>query len=155
MKRCQPPNMEKIGGLPFARMPRFDGWYLFLAACCLVGCRGETGPAKYTVSGTVTLDGKPLSNGDVTFYPVAGNLPAAAGKLEDGRYTFRTVAGEHRVVVRAVSDKPIITSPIDPPLYESIVPARYNDATTLTADVTPAGRNRFDFDLASDRPAAK
>ena len=147
--------MAKIRNPTFAGLPRVRGWHLLLAACCLVGCRGETGPAKYTVSGTVTLDGKPLSNGDVTFSPVAGNLPAAAGKLQDGRYTFRTVAGEHRVVIRAVSDKPIITSPIDPPLYESIVPARYNDATTLKADVTPAGRNRFDFDLASDKPATK
>ena len=147
--------MDRMGNLALARSPSVGGWHVFLAVCCIVGCRGETGPAKYTVSGTVTLDGKQLSNGDVSFYPVAGALPAAAGKLQNGRYTFRAVAGQHRVVIRAVSDKPIITSPIDPPRYESIVPARYNDATTLTADVTPAGRNRFDFDLASDRPAAK
>jgi len=107
------------------------------------------------VSGTVTLDGKPLSNGDVTFFPQGPTMPAAASKLQDGRYTFRAVAGEHRVVIRAVSDKPIVTSPIDPPVYESIVPARYNDATTLKAEVTPAGPNRFDFDLTSGKPAAK
>lgn len=149
--------MEKIESLAFAGSPRFGGWHLFFVgvACCLAGCQGETGPAKYEVSGTVTLDGKPLSNGDVTFYPAATNMPAAAGKLQDGRYTFRAVAGEHRVVIRAVSDKPIITSPIDPPVYESIVPARYNDATTLKAEVTPTGPNRFDFDLTSGKPAAK
>jgi len=128
---------------------------LVAAACCLAGCRGETGPGKHVVSGTVTLDGKPLSNGYVTVYPEAANLPANAGKLQDGRYTFRVVAGRHRVVIQAVSDKPIVTSPIDPPVYESIVPARYNEATTLTADVTPAGPNRFDFELTSDKPAAK
>jgi hypothetical protein len=110
---------------------------------------------KHVVSGTVTLDGKPLSKGDVIFYPEAANLPADAGKLQDGRYTFRVVAGRHRVVIQAVSDKPIVTSPIDPPVYESIVPARYNDATTLTADVTPAGPNQFDFELTSNKPAAK
>jgi len=147
--------MERIGHLAFARSPAVGGWHVFLAACCLAGCRGETGPAKYTVSGTVTLDGKQLSNGDVSFYPVAGNLPAAAGKLQDGRYTFRAVAGQHRVVIRAVSDKPIITSPIDPPRYESIVPARYNDATTLAAEVQTTGSNHFDFALESDPPGKK
>ena len=103
----------------------------------------------------MTLDGKPLSNGDVPFYPSATNMPAAAGKLHDGRHTFRAVAGEHRVVIRAVSDKPIIVSPIDPPVYESIVPARYNDASTLKTEVTPTGPNQFDFDLMSGKPAAK
>ena len=107
------------------------------------------------VTGTVKLDGKPLSNGDVIFYPEGPNLPADATKLHDGRYTLRVVAGRHRVVIQAVSDKPIITSPVDPPVYESIVPACYNDATTLRAEVTPAGTNRFDFDLTSDKPAAK
>lgn len=106
-------------------------------------------------SNVVTASGSQSFGGDVTFYPAAANLPAAAGKLKDGRYTFRTVAGEHRVVIRAVSDKPIITSPVDPPVYESIVPARYNDATTLTADVTPAGPNGFDFEFTSNKSAAK
>lgn len=150
--------MEKIESPVCPCLPTQRCWslaLLALAACCLAGCRGETGPAKHVVSGTVTLDGKPLSNGDVIFYPEGPNLPADAGKLQDGRYTFRAVAGEHRVVIRAVSDKPIITSPIDPPVYESIVPARYNDATTLKAEVTPAGPNRFDFDLTSGKPAAK
>jgi hypothetical protein len=40
-------------------------------------------------------------------------------------------------------------------VYESIVPARYNDATTLTADVTPAAPNRFDSELLSNKSAAK
>ena len=149
--------MEKAGNLAFARLPRFGGWHLFLVgvACCLAGCRGETGPAKHKVTGTVKLDGKPLSNGDLIFYPEAANLPADAGKVQNGRYTFRVVAGRHRVVIQAVSDKPIITSPVDPPVYESIVPSRYNDATTLRAEVTAAGPNRFDFELTSDKPAAK
>lgn len=150
--------MEKIGSLAFARLPTFGGWHLFLLVAAILlagGCRRAAGPVKHVVSGTVTLDGKPLSKGDVIFSPEAANLPADAGKLQDGRYTFRVVAGRHRVVIQAVSDKPIVTSPIDPPVYESIVPARYNDATTLTADVTPAGPNRFDFELTSNKSAAK
>ena len=150
--------MEQPRGHTRRRLSDLHGWSVgvLVAAILLAGgCRRAAGPVKHAVSGTVTLDGKPLANGDVTFYPVAGNLPAAAGKLQDGRYTFRTVAGEHRVVIRAVSDKPIITSPVDPPVYESIVPARYNDASTLTADVTPTGPNRFDFDLSSNKSATK
>ncbi|MFM8494194.1 MAG: hypothetical protein ACKOEM_01535 [Planctomycetia bacterium] len=137
---------------------RRRGIRLVWAAClgwCLIGCRWATGPATHPVSGTVTLDGKPLATGDVIFYPESENMPAVMGKLEEGRYSFRAVAGRHRVSIQAVGDKPRIVSPVDPPVYTRLVPTRYNQSTTLTADVTPAGPNRFDFDLTSDKPAAK
>lgn len=150
--------MEQPEGHTRRRLSNPHGWSVgLLVAAILVagGCRRDAGPVKEVVSGTVTLDGKPLSKGDVIFSPEAANLPADAGKLQDGRYSFRAVAGRHRVVIRAVSDKPMVTSPVDPPVFESIVPARYNDATTLTADVTPAGPNQFDFKLTSNKSAAK
>lgn len=119
-------------------------------ACCLLGCGRATGPATYPVSGTVTLNGKPLVTGDVIFYPETENMPAVMGKLEEGRYSFRAVAGRHRVSIQAVGGKPRVVSPVMPPVFERLVPARYNQSTTLTADVTATGTNRFDFDLTSD-----
>lgn len=120
-------------------------------AWCLAGCGRPNGPATYAVSGTVTLDGKPLSKGNVILYPEAQNMPAVMGKLADGRYSFRAVAGRHRVAIQAVGDKPREVGKGLPPVFESIVPTRYNESTTLSADVSPEGSNRFDFDLTSDR----
>ena len=119
-------------------------------ACWLLGCGRATGPATYLVSGAVTLDSKPLATGDVIFYPETENMPAVMGKLEEGRYSFRAVAGRHRVSIQAVGGKPHVVSPGMPPVFKRLVPARYNQSTTLTADVTATGTNRFDFDLTSD-----
>lgn len=137
---------------------RRRGSRLALVACiawCLAGCGRTTGPTTYAVSGTVTLDGKPLSTGNVIFYPEAENMPAVMGKFQQGRYAMRAVAGRHRVAIQAVSDKPRVVGKLLPPVFESIVPARYNQSTTLSAEVSPEGPNRFDFDLTSDRPPAK
>lgn len=133
---------------------RRRGHRLAMVACvawCLAGCGRATGPATYPVSGTVTLDGKPLSKGNVIFYPEAENMPAVMGKLADGRYSFPAVAGRQRVAIQAVADKPREVGKGLPPVFESIVPSRYNESTTLSADVSPEGPNRFDFDLTSGR----
>jgi hypothetical protein len=141
--------MDSVGSL---KSHRRGGRRVLVAclACCLLGCGRTTGPATHAVSGTVTLDGKPLATGDVIFYPETENMPAVMGKLEEGRYAFRAVAGRHRVSIQSVGGKPRVVSPVMPPVFEPLVPARYNQSTTLTADVTATGTNRFDFDLTSD-----
>jgi hypothetical protein len=119
------------------------------------GCGGPKGPETYVVTGTAMLDGKPLPTGDVIFYPEATNMPAVMGNLKDGKFVFRAVAGKHRVEIQATGGEPIIASPVDPPVYKSIVPARYNSQSTLTAEVQPTGRNHFDFALQSAPPGKK
>jgi hypothetical protein len=61
------------------------------------------------VSGAVTLDGKPLPVGDVTFQPAAGlgdaNQEVPVGKIRDGKYELSTRGkkgaplGKYKVVV--------------------------------------------------------
>jgi hypothetical protein len=79
---------------------------LVLAAllCLLAGCGGrdyETVP----VSGSVTLDGKPLPNIGVMFVPLAQNAdnpnvgPGSLGRTdEEGRFTLQTARGEKGAV---------------------------------------------------------
>ena len=122
--------------------------------CCLFGCGPAPGPATHAVSGTVTLDGKPLATGDVIFDSETENMPAVMGKLKEGHYAYRAMAGRHRVSIQSVGGKPRL-SPGMPPVFKPLVPPRYNQSTTLTADVTAAGTNRFDFDLTSDRQSDK
>ena len=42
---------------------------LVLVIC---GCGGPEGPATVTVTGSVSLDGKPVTSGQIIFYDVAG-----------------------------------------------------------------------------------
>jgi hypothetical protein len=134
-------------------------WLAFAAgAISAAGCDGGAA----TVSGTVTLDGKPLAggqhmNGTVSFSREGGGGAPAVGFIdESGHYSVKTGAtsgmepGDYQVAI--VMNK--ITIPADPnamPIPTPITPAKYKSTLTsgLRAEVKP-GRNTFDFQLASD-----
>jgi hypothetical protein len=55
-----------------------------------VGC-GESGPTPVIVRGTVTLDGKPATEGGVTYHDVATGLQQFAGGIApNGTYSIRS-----------------------------------------------------------------
>jgi hypothetical protein len=59
---------------------------LLAALACVAGC-GDGRPQRVPVSGTVMIDGAPLSYGFVTFVPAAGR--SASGQLDgQGRFTL-------------------------------------------------------------------
>ncbi len=62
------------------------------AVSFLVGC-SKAPPKIVPVSGTVTLDGKPLANVEVRFIPTVpgldGNMVGSAVTDDDGKYTLR------------------------------------------------------------------
>jgi hypothetical protein len=75
---------------------------LAIAAALASGCgggQGAKGPKTYVVKGTVTLDGKPVSDASLTFVPSAGGKGAAAVAKTDGsgQYTARTGTQEGAV----------------------------------------------------------
>jgi len=122
---------------------------LFALACLLLlaaaGCCGNKDiPPLGTVTGLVTLDGKPLADANVAFAPELGRTSIArtdaAGRYElyyDGPNKGAAV-GRHRVI--------ITTMPSMDEANPILVPARYNVQTTLTAEVK-ADKNTFDFAL--------
>jgi hypothetical protein len=115
------------------------------------GCT-DVGPRTYAVSGTVTLDGRPLEDGDIYFYALDPNVSADAGKIKNGKFAFRSKAGAKRVEIQASRVVPSKRTPMGGPVREQFLPARYNSATTLTAEVSPTGDNHFEFALQSDPP---
>jgi hypothetical protein len=127
---------------------------LFLVAGC---GSAPTGPKMYSVSGTVTFDGKPLPKGDIILFPATPGLAPDAGSIKDGKYSLNAKIGERRVDIRASREVPGKTKPRVPPLtgdepvIESYIPAVYNSETTLKATVTDsAAKNKFDFALTSE-----
>jgi hypothetical protein len=123
------------------------------------GCGGGGRPNLVPVAGQVTLDGRPLTSGQVVFHPDAarGNnsLDEPRGPIDaQGRYELSTV-GQKGVVPGWYKVAVIATEPFDPQhpyvLPKSLIPVRYNDpsASGLTHEVrTNAAPGAYDLKLA-------
>jgi len=124
-------------------MDRFIYIVLLSAIFLIVGCsRADT----VEVSGTVRWEGKAIQNGDVIFESTDPHVPAAAGKILEGRYVFRCKPGNKRVEIRSYRLTGRKTSQNNPEgaMY---IPERYNVKSEVMANVTFDGKNTFDFDL--------
>lgn len=127
---------------------------MMLMMLCLLGC-GPKGPATYPVSGTVTFDGKPVSNGDIIFVPEDRSLGPDAVRIEGGKFSTRVKAGKCRVEISALDIGPDTEYISGSPIASNYIPARYNIESELTVEVLAKGENVFDFQLRSDEaPAA-
>ena len=62
----------------------------FLLLIFLTGCGSGMG----TLSGTVSIDGKPVENGRIEFVPVDGQSATFAAKIIDGAYKVEAPKGE-------------------------------------------------------------
>ena len=116
------------------------------------GC-GPKDP-RITIQGTVSLDGKPLAEGQVVFIPRNPSLGAAGGAIKDGGFTIRVYEGPHRVEINAQVEErrpvPANAPPEAGSTFRSIIPPRYNEKSTLEFDVQSA-KDRPAFDLTSDK----
>src|SRR4051812_41309923 len=129
----------------------------------LCGC-GQTDPSLVAVSGTATINDRPLANATVTFIPKDGTPGfGGVGKTDTaGKYKLRgsrddaagILPGDYRVVIskRLMPDGSEVpandnTPPMNSPARESL-PAAYSSmaATTLSAAVRPGG-GPIDFPL--------
>jgi hypothetical protein len=133
---------------------------LALLAVALSGCEKKPKALGYepcNAEGVVTIDGKPLPNGMVTFVPQiaesAGGHPGIAsvnaagayklGNAENGRYKSLR-PGEYVVMVVAMD----LDRGHGKPSPKLSVPAKYADAleSPLRATLKP-GENKVDFSL--------
>ena len=126
--------------------------FLALAMC---GC--GSGDGREEVSGGVTLDGTPLDAGVISFAAPDARLPAAEAAITDGAYEIPADKGlrpgHYRVAIDSADTSGKTASPTGypTPIPISRIPIKYNGETVLSADVTEAGDNRFDFALESGR----
>lgn len=119
--------------------------------CFLVGCEE---PNFGSISGTVTVDGKPVAEGSIAFLPVNQDSFTAGAVIEEGWYASHKVPlGELRVEIRVpkkVGEQKLYDVPDSPvmPLLEEALPARYNNRSELRIQVV-AGPNEHNFELSS------
>jgi hypothetical protein len=126
-----------------------------LLALCL-GCGSKT----IRIEGTVTYNGKPISEGTIEFLPIEGTSgPSVGGKIKEGRYEFSTDkgltrGGRYQVLISALAKTgrkvPNIMKPGGPPmeLSENYIPAMYNSESNLKVTLSKdSTTNTFDFPL--------
>ncbi|MGL4549685.1 MAG: hypothetical protein ACRC33_00750 [Gemmataceae bacterium] len=124
-----------------------------VAAAVVAACGCDSGPRFYRVTGTVTLDGKPLDTADILFTDARGALGPEPGKVTNGAFELQAKEGKKKVTIS--SSKVIPGSPTrgagGEPVPEEILPEHYYDQTKteLTADVSAGGPNKFEFKLTS------
>jgi hypothetical protein len=116
------------------------------------GC-GPSRPNTASVSGRVTFQGKPVTEGTIVFQPENGR-PGMSQIGPDGSYSLRTfdpgdgaLLGRHRVTIEArrIAEQNPVTGVLR---IEWLVPEKYArlESSPLTANVV-SGTNKLDFDL--------
>lgn len=118
----------------------------------LAGC-GSGEPYPVPVKGAVTLDGKPLAEGKISFI-TPGQVPEVLD-VKDGRFNGKVKWGDKRVEIAAYRPAPIPANipasmrPLMKDGQENYLPEKYHRDSTLKADVKDTGDNAFTFDLNS------
>jgi hypothetical protein len=123
--------------------PTLSWCLLFLVALLPTGC-SKSNAEMGLVTGQVMLDGKPLSQADVTFQPDNQKPPSVGRTGPDGRYELGYKRGVQGALVGEHTVRILIPPGIAPGPQK--VPARYNAQSELRREVKP-GDNVFDFDL--------
>jgi len=130
----------------------FRHYVLICLSSIILGCGGDT-PTLGKVTGTVTLDGKPVEGATIQFEPVSSGLPTAFGRTDAaGKYELwysrgnkGAALGESIVRIQAFQDADADSGQKKRP---EIVPAKYNAQSELKVEVK-RGAQVHDFALKS------
>lgn len=107
---------------------------------------------KQAITGSVELENQPLAEGSITFEPKEKGLRPEGTDIRNGNYTLKIMPGKYAVKIRATKKVPVApgepTASGEKEKLVSIIPDKYNDATTLTATVSST-ETRHDFKLSA------
>jgi hypothetical protein len=127
---------------------------LALVLALLSGC-GPARPKKVLVSGTVTMDGKPLQRGEIYFTVPEGGTAPDVLQVADGKFEGKVTVGKKRVEIS--SPQPVPTRPgavqMGPPEVLNLVHEDYNINSKLTAEVSEGSLDPSHFEVKSNRSA--
>lgn len=123
---------------------------LLLEVC--VGCGSSSG--RQAVTGTVSLDGKPLASGSINFQPTPGlKAPSAGAPIENGRFSIPAaqglLPGEYQVTIVGMQETGRMVDDEQKGKVPELAPIRFREAGSLKAKVEPGKKTQFDFQLTS------
>ena len=137
----------------------YRGAYSLLLLSSCLAAAGCSGDRRAEVSGTVKLNGEPITEGSINFIPVEGNTGAGSGaEIRDGKYFIArdkgVSPGKNRVELRAFREN---GKKVQDPTgkkgtltFERVMafPPEFNDRSTLVREVKP-GSDTIDFDITA------
>ena len=145
----------EMNHVPIRTMFRRSGFLWLLSLALLAGCADDSPPLG-SVSGTLTLDGKPFSGGSLMFTPEGGGRPSVAVTDENGEFealylqnTAGALLGTHSVTFEPVGEK------ADVPEEEQFMPPTGARKGPKSYKISPAtievksGSNQLDFTLST------
>lgn len=124
----------------------------------LAGCGGD-GLPREPVSGSISVDGKPLKSGMVMFTPTDASMPTQGnGNITDGKYSIPRsaglVPGTYKVVINSSESTPekqldkVNDAPGLPPApAKNAIPPEFGSETKLTAEIVAGGPNVKEFNI--------
>lgn len=117
----------------------------FAAGCGKDGGYTDLGAS---VTGKITIDGaEPPSGTSISFEAIDGKAKSGGATVTGSSYVANVQPGKYRVVIRAPKTKGGKgTNAMAGDFFEETLPAKYNDKSELTLDVT-SGKNSRDWDL--------
>jgi hypothetical protein len=126
---------------------------IFFCFCIgLLGC-GSSGLPTTEIKGKVTFDGAGIPDGVVYFDSANKSAPSYSTQIKEGEYSSQMAKGTYTVRITAMKSGPYPAGVVGangekegPVQY---IPAKYNEATTKSIDVTGAGPQEIDFPLTS------
>jgi len=129
------------------------------AALWLLGCSHDP-LGRHAISGSVTVDGAPLAQGNISFQPTENQPTSSGAVVTDGKFSVPResglVAGKYRVVVNAAVPGtegkaiPVDAQPGDPPPpAKELIPPDWNVSSEHIIEVKPEGPFMFPFEIAT------
>jgi len=132
---------------------RFFPRQLIVLSLLVTGCNGNSLPNLVPVSGTVMLDGEPMSQGTIGFVPVDPAGQSASSQIVDGKFQMVTssssagvVAGDYQIIISSHEPvelpDPSVPFKLDPnnlpPPPKSLIPEKYGNPKTAGFEATVA-----------------
>lgn len=159
------PALSPSSRAPERRMRAPEFLCSILLLCLSSGCGHDDGLQRNAISGTITIDGAPLKSGAVRLIPIEPDTgPGTMAKVTEGAFQFTEengpIAAQHRVEIEAtehqafaIDDEAAFASFVKftgrSPLARNPIPAIYNSASTLTANIENIDDQKFVFELKS------
>jgi hypothetical protein len=158
MKSAKPSEDDMSSRL---RGQRFFSLVIALAWAASSGCGGsdEGQVPTVRVSGTLSVDGKPVSKGTVHFIPEKGR--PATGIVQEGKFTLTTytdgdgaIPGKNRVSVEVVEEVPTKDGDTT---AKSLIAAKFMnpESSGIQLEIRPAGYSNLQINIAGAAASIK